>query len=620
LEKDPDHRLRDIGDVELLLEVVSDPTAANRSWVAWAIAASMLLILAVTIFAVSRKPGPPAPALARFEIPFPEDVTFGPPAFSISPDGRQLAFVAAGSDGVRRVWIRKLDALKAKEIPGSESTRTGFRHVPIWSPDSRYIAFDGGGKLKKVDLFNGLVQTLCDVNGFIAGGSWNREGVIIFGIDSAGHGLMRVSSDGGKPSEVTKGFYPAHEIFPTFLPDGRHFLFMRADTSAEGIYSGSIDLSPQQQPADRVIESDSGAFYVDGHIVFTRNETVLAQRFDTEGMRALGQAMPIAEDVGAAARVGLISVSPDAILYMNYGRNRQFTWFDRQGKIQGIVPRHGELAKWVPNLYVTNLSISPDGKKVVFTRGTRRRESATWVVDLETGVGVQLSFIPGIEEHPIWSPDGTRVAYTNIAAGVGHAYYKSSKGDGKEEPMLPSERRAWIMDWSAGDLALFRGDWTVVRDSRTAEVWVERLRGANSDRVVLRDDEYRFPVISPDQKWIAYVSDESGKDEIYVAPLSTSSQLHGKWKVSSDGGTRVHWRRDGKELFYSTVSGTIMSVDISADSVFASGPPRALFRTETDPAGWDVSPDGQRFLIAIPDQTPINPFIVLLNWRNLLQQ
>jgi hypothetical protein len=283
LQKNPDHRLRDIGDAPLLLEDVPRTISTRRPWFAWASSVVLLAVVAPLAFVHFRETSPAPADPVRFEVQLPGATD--PPSFAISPDGRRLAFVATGTDGLKRLWIRALNAIQANPIPGSETSRSGIRHVPFWSPDSRYVAFDAGGKLKKVDVVTGSVHTVCSVPGDIAGGSWNKHDVIIFGIDAPGHGIMRVSAASGEPEVVIGNADSARPgvrfLFPTFLPDGKHFLYRR-NGPPDGIYVGSLEAKPQQQADTPLVRSDAGFFsYVSlpnsrpGQLLFTREGTLL---------------------------------------------------------------------------------------------------------------------------------------------------------------------------------------------------------------------------------------------------------------------------------------------------------------------------------------------------------
>ena len=634
LQKSPDDRLSDIRDTRLLLE--DKPHGlSNRTLLAWTAAVLLLTALATIAFVHFRERSPVPPAPIRFEVQL-RGMT-NSPSFSISPDGRRLVFVATGSDGARRLWIRALDSIEARPLAGSETIRRGIRNVPFWSPDGRYVAFDAGGKLKKIDIFSSVVQTLCDVPANIAGGSWNNDGVIIFGVDEPGYGLMRVPAAGGVPSQVTNALTdPAQgavrHLFPVLLPDGKHFLY-RQNGSSDGIYAGSLDAKPEEQPATLLLQSDNTVFsYLGnldsgpGQLLFMRDGILLAQAFDAERLQPAGEAVPIVDNVDDASGdrdvpSSLFSVSRNNVLvYTNgSGRSLQLSWFDRQGN---VLQHLGQSAQ--------SVALSPDGTKIAFSRVINPpRDGAIWLMDVVSGLNSQLTFISGLELYPIWSADATRIAFTFFpgdASGYS-GYQKLSNGAGNEEPLIKSKPTV-PSDWSRDGNLLY---W--VRDPKTkSDLWVLPAGSGRAFPVVATESNELYGKFSPDGRSVAYVSDESGKEEIYVVPFAVASDGHvlsseGKRRVSTNGGVGVHWRRDGNELFYLSPDGTIMAVDVrngvlsGVDSapVFRYGSPQRLFRTATtNPFAWDVAPDGQRFLISAEVGSPA-PTVVVLNWRSLLK-
>jgi Tol biopolymer transport system component/predicted Ser/Thr protein kinase len=622
LQKDPDDRLHDIADAVLLLEDTLPPATANRPWFAWSAAAVLLLSLSLLAFVHFREisPAPGQPARFAVQVPGLTD----PPAFAISPDGRKLVFVAAGSDGVRRLWLRALDSLEAKPLPGSETTRSGTRNAPFWSPDNRYVAFDAGGRLKAVDVVNGSVRTICNVSGPIAGGSWNEAGVIIFGMDELGGGIMRVASDGGEPMPVTTAIselnhLPIRHHFPAFLPDEKHFLF-RHNGPPDGIYLASLDATPEQQ-AVRVLQSDPNYFtYASGdsrrgQILFTREGVLFAQPFDPEKRELIGEALPIVESTyGSDTEVtwAPFSVSNTGVLvHTAASPPRILSWVDRQGTVVE------DLRESAPN----GVALSPDSTKVVFSRQVGRNNHRIWLINLMTRQGNQLTFNPGREMFPIWSPDGSRIAFV-FFPGDGSGYnirQMVSNGTSVDEPLV-QELQTFPYDWWRDYLLYTR------RTPNTkADLWVRNTRTGKDYPVLTTAAEEVGGKISPDGKWIAYVSDETGRAEIWAVPFAVSSNGElvsgaGKRQISSNGGVSVRWRRDGKEIFYLSSGGMIMAVDVTPGSAFPFGTPHRLFQAPVGPWDWDVASDGKRFLMPVTGDASQASVITVLNWTSVLRK
>ena len=621
LQRNPDDRLRDIGDALLLQEQPLRALAARPAWLARSATAVLVAALSLLAFVHFRE-RPPVPGDAvRFEVQLPG--LTDAPAFAISPDGKNLAFVSIGSDGVKRMWVRALNSLEAKPLPGTETTRSGSRHVPFWSPNNQYIAFDAGGKLKVADILNGSVRTICNVSGPIIGGSWNNDGVIVFGVDELGRGIMRVSAAGGEPAPVTTALsslnhLPVRHIFPSFLPDGKHFLF-RHNGPPDGIYLASLAAPPEQQ-AERLVQSDPSYFaYVpgnfgEGRILFIREGTLFAQTLDPEPRQLDGDAVPIVENLSRTdtdvLSGALFSVSHNGVLvHTGPSRTRLLSWVDLKGK---VLENLGQFAQ--------NLAISPDARKVAFSRTAGPRNPVIWLMDLTTRQANPLTFTPGGKANPVWSPDGSRIAfvlYPRDGRGF-HIQQILSNGTAPDEPLVET-RQSFPNDWW-GDYLLY---YKRVPETR-ADLWVRDLRSGKDYPVVATAAEEMRGRFSPDGQSIAYVSDESGRNEIWITPFAVSpnGQLvkGSKRKISGNGGIDVRWRRDGKEIFYLSSEGMIMAVDVTPGSTFPYGTPHRLFATETGPFEWDVAPDGKRFLIPVtPDASPA-PVITIVNWPSLLSK
>ncbi len=635
LQKDPKQRLRDIGDARISLdEVLSgapDPALAGaplavaplwRRALPWAVAALLFVTLAPIAFIHFRgKPLAPAEPM-RFEISPPAGGTIG--LFELSPDGRQLAFSATSPGGVPDVWIRSLDSLEARSLAGSESTQLS---TFFWSPDSRYIAFGDGGRLRKIDVSGGAAETLCEISGVVLGGSWNRDGVIIFG--AANTGLMQVSANGGPASPLTtldasRG--DAFDGFPEFLPDGRHFLFHRASSKSlenNGTYVGSLDTRPEEQGSKRLLTSFYHTSYVpsssagSGQLLFIRDGALMAQSFDAQRLELSGEPVMVAGHVGIFRTSGFFSASTNGVLvYTTGGTGDTFqpTWFDRQGKVLGTV---GEPSDFV------SLSLSPDGRRAAVSR--LDSGVALWLLDFSRGTSERFTFGSATAADAIWSPDGNRIVFSSSSTSGVDLYQKLASGAGDEEPLLKSSETKVPTSWSRdGRFLLY-----TVQDPKTTKgaLWVLPLAGDKKPFPFLRSEFHNdYGRFSPNGRLVAYQSDESGRNEIYVRTFTPDSPTAapatgGKWLISTAGGAEPRWGEGGKELYYLAADGKLMAVEIATNQVFQPGVPKALFQTPLPPRSavresWDTTSDGKRFLVLAPVQSGAPaPYIVVLNWQ-----
>ncbi len=634
LQKDPKQRLRDIGEARIALDEVlagapepSAPITAPfwRRALPWAVAALTLIALAPPLAFLYFREHPTE--LVRFDIPVAQKMTqVG--GFALSPDGRQLAFVATGADGVARIWIRSMDSLAARSLSGPEP-RTSYPWV-FWSPDGRRLAFSAIGKLETVDLSSGTVQTLCDAPEIITGGSWNRDGTLIFGLDYGG--VMRVSANGGTASAVTVlDSSRTSDMFPSFLPDGRHFIYLRvsAKPGNSGIYVGSIDVAPGKQDSKRLLATDYDAEYVPssnaniGQLLFLTSEsTLMSEPFDAHRSKLSGEPVPVAQQVGNEAGVyGLFSASANGTLAYRTGGGgvTQLTWYDRQGKVLGAV---GE-----PDSY-NDLALSPDRSKAVVVRSdSQGKSSALWLFDFSRNTSTRFTFGSASVSQPIWSPDGKRVIFASNPSGRYDLYQKAANGATGEELLLKSTGDKLPTDMSRdGRFLLYQGPDLEKKD----DVWVLPLQGGKKPFPLMRTQFNEVDGhFSPDGRWVAYVSDESGNSEIYVRPFSSDSRAAeasgggGKWQVSYSGGGEPRWSADGKELYYLTLDWKVMEVDVTTGPSFQAGTPKLLFPAPHQSANFTgyYTIDGKRFLFLAPaQQSGQAPFTVVLNWQDMLKE
>jgi serine/threonine protein kinase len=622
--------LPQVGDMHLLRETASIPGQTHRPWLAWGAAALFLVALAA-LSLVHFRERPLVSAPVQFQISPSGKLPQGSP-FAVSPDGRHLAFAATGYDGIARLMIRDLDSLKVRTLPDSHpATVEPNGVVPpfFWSPDSRFIGFQSAGKLAKIEISGGPAQTLCDVQGTIVGGSWNRENLIVFA--DVPRGLMQVSAAGGVASPLTTIDPSRKEIvhvLPSFLPDGRHFLYQRASSSPEksGAYVGSINTNPEEQDSKRLMATTSAPVYVPSsgsdseQVLFVRQGTLMAQPFDSHRLEPSGEAVPIAEQVGSYLDYGFFSASTNGVLAYrsDAGQIYQITWLDQQGKVLATVAEPGRY---------NSVALSPDGRRVAVSRTNPASTPNwdVWLLDAGRNTSTRLTYEQVRATSPIWSADGSSVIFDSIRGDAVNLYLKLASGAGDERLLLKSDFEYKFATSSSRDGRFLL--YTVENPKTKSDLWVLSLKGDPKPIPFLSTEfNERSGQFSPDGHWVAYTSDESGSDEIYVREFSPGSaqgpsDAAGKWLISKGGGTDPRWRGDGKELFYVDSGGRLMSVDISAKPVFEAGAPKPLFQLPPGFIGGDVTADGGRFLIGVPvAQSASVPFTVVTNWQTTLKK
>jgi Tol biopolymer transport system component len=631
LAKDPDERFQSAHDLSLQLKWISEagsqagvaaPVAAHRrsrerfAWALIGIVAGVLIAAALAfVFARSYLNDQPMPNVARFIISLPpEVVNFA--EISPSPDGRLLAFVAVSKDGARQIWLRPLDGVVAQPLTGTDGAS-----YPFWSPDSRYLAFFEAGTLKKVAISGGIPQTLCSAAD-ARGGSWNSDGVIVFG--AGGAPLWKVSEVGGAPSPLTTLDRSLDEIgrgYPWFLPDGRHFLYgsLRSSFVAKvWLCVGSLDSNESKC----LLQADSPAVYAPpGDLLYMHGGTLMAQAFDAQRLVTTGDAVPIAESLqtfsggSPDARRQSFSVSENGILaYVSAGAPAQteLQWFDRSGKKLGTIGQ--------PAGYCCP-SLSPDGTRLAADVvdpqfGTRD----IWLFDLNRATASRFTFDPTDEVSPLWSSDGSQILFTSTQTGRREIYQKAASGLGDSQLVFASnDQQKSVDDWSSDARFVVYDD-----TGSPTNLWILPLFGDRKPSPFVQAAySAREAFFSPNGRYIAYTSNESGHFEIYV---QTFPDRTGRWQVSTSGGTHPRWRRDGKELFF--VSGQkLMAVDVNtAAPQFEAGIPKPLFEADFlsgtySPSIYAPTADGQRFLAVIPvAQQSISPVTVVTNWPAALKQ
>jgi len=626
LEKDPKRRLRDIGDAWRLLsrdgeraESVAIPahSRARFRWISWGVVALLLFALTALGFVHFRET-PPREQSLRYQIPSPG--TAVPQFPALSPDGHNLAFVA-NNGGPNQVWVRAMDTLDARALAGTDGAT-----YPFWSPDGAYVGFFTDGKLKKIAIAGGPPQTLCEATSG-RGGTWNRDGVILFSPGPASV-ISRVPAAGGTPVPVTKflgnGGSTEGNRFPAFLPDGVHFLYNAGSdkTDAAGVFWGSLN----GDGAVRIVPDVSNALYAPpaspgstGHLLFRREETLMALPFDPEGLKTAGDAFPVAEQVPTSGNngFGAFSVSENGILVYRSGgaatSGRELVWMDRTGKRLGTLGKPGDFM---------GIAVSPDEKTVALRIGTGS-QSDVWLEDMGRGVLSRFTFRSGISRNPVWSPDGSRLVFGFQSLGTysSEIYQRPAGGNGQEELLLHAGINGYPNDWSPD------GKWIVYSQTgqKTAlDLWLLPLNGDRKPVPYLQTpfDETgaRF---SPDGRWMAYQSNESGRFQVYVQTVPPSGA---KYQISSAGGSVPNWGRDGKELSYVSADQKLMAVPVKLGATVEAGTPLPLFPIPETATSFYYAPmrDGQRFLVNVAaggeTGATAQPITVVTNWQAVLKK
>ena len=618
LRKDPERRYQVVKDLLLDLEdlkqrpsELSVPAKRPLAHLGW-IAATALLLVATLALAIAYFQRAPVEVRAvRSSILPPEKSSFNftdtnAGSLSISPDGRRLTFVAPTAEGKNLLWVRSLDAVSAQALAGTEGA-----YYPFWSPDSRFIGFFAGGKLKKIEAAGGPTVTLSDAP-LARGGAWNRDGVIIFTPDSAG-ALQQVSAAGGVVSAVTKLDEARGELthrWPYFLPDGQHFLYLRRSITGSESETAIYVASLASKESKLLLRANSNVAYAEGYLLFLREGTLMAQAFDAKRLETVGDAFPIAVAVQSEPSMarGVFAVSENGVLAYQTGSARngsQLAWFDRNGKQLSLL---GDVADY------GQIQLSPDGKRLALTIvDPQNGNQDIWLYEVARGLRMRYTVDPADERSPVWSPDGSRIVFSSNRKAHFDLYQKSSRGVGNDEPLLESDLEKHPMSWSPdGQFLLYLS----VDPKTKADLWVLPLGGDRKPFPFLQTEFNEFNgQFSPDGRWIAYSSDESGGNQIYVVPFPGPG---GKQQISTSGGRQPKWRGDGKEIFYLAPDNKLMATEVSGQGTsLVVGAVRPLFEVHPYESGnvYDVATDGRRFLVnTAVEQKASAPITLVINW------
>jgi serine/threonine protein kinase/Tol biopolymer transport system component len=607
LEKDPKKRLRDLGDAWDLLDDASThsglPAHTRLTWILGFAAVALLIALSVVSFLYFNRRVAPE-GLLRYSIAAPEG-SGSIHSFAISPNGRTLA-IAATVNGKRQLWLRKLDALQAAPLPFTEDAT-----YPFWSPDSSSIGFFAQGHLKRVAATGGPAESLCPVPD-PRGGSWNRDGVIVF---SSSFGwrtpIQRIQAAGGTPADLTEA--QGDYTNPIFLPDGQHFLLVRRRGEETGIYVRSLDGKEMR----RILPDVSSVVYVApssrssdgvGRLLFVRDNALMAQPFDAGSAKLRAEASVVVKGVSLTANniYAPVTASETGVLVYDAeskGTVAHMDWFDRTGQMQGEIGTEGD----------GQPAISPDGKAVIFARGT-----ALWLRDLDRGTDRIVTSDNEMHGSPHWSPSRDRIVFGLYKNGIADLYQKRQPTlSSPEELLVTSAYSKAPMQLSNGFLVYQEFNPKTKRD-----IWflpVDASAAAKPQTFLQTPSDELFPQLSPDGRWMAYTSDISGRREVWVRAFPAADR---ETQISTEGGEQPRWRGDGKELFFEAGDGKLnaVSVNMQGDLFTASAPGRLfdmhLAQTENGAQfQYDVSADGNRFLIVTRGTADKAPLLsVIANW------
>jgi Tol biopolymer transport system component/predicted Ser/Thr protein kinase len=614
LAKAPEDRYASTHDLAIDLARIRDrsgdrtvpaPPAARagigrRELVAWAAVFALVVTVAALYFRGARDTAGPARTPVRYTIAAPPggdfDFTVGISPFAVSPDGSRLAFLATVDGQQRRAYLRSFDSVEARPLAGTEGA-TGL----FWSPDGTALGFFAGGKLKRLPVSGGDVTTICDARGG-SGASWSRDGVILYAA-SIDTGLSRVPAAGGTPAPVTEFDVALKEgghQWPAFLPDGRHYVFVSIGEK-RSVYLGALDSSERTV----LLTANWVAVAEPDWLFFVQQRNLMAQRIDLAAKRMVGRPVLVAEDVAATGPTTAVAVSArgDVVYWPTPGSRdiTQLTWVSREGKTLGIVG--------APDSYM-NVRLSPDGRQAAVDKFDA--PPSVWLVDLERGSSSRVTFGPWFDSTAVWAPDGRSLVFASARDSPPNLYVTSLGTNPAATRLFTSVIQSFPASWSRDGVIVF-----VAVDPKTSiDIWTIPASGGEPRPLIRTEFIESHPRVSPDGRWLAYVSTDSGRQEVYVTRFP---QAEGKWAASVGGGAYPMWRPDSSELYYRRPDGKLMAVTIGAGADFVPGKPQELFTPRADPSPlglatyYDVAADG-RFLVNMFVERKTVPATVILNW------
>ncbi len=625
LAKDPDERWQTAHDLRLQLQWIAEagskagvpaPVAArkrNRERLLAGVAALAVVCAVALGLAYWRSVQPRE--VVRAEIAAPENAHFnffgdnaGPPV--VSPDGQHIV-MSVMAEGRTRLYLRSLNNIALQPLAGTDNAR-----FPFWSPDSQWIAFFADQKLKKLSINGGAPIALADAPD-ARGGCWGKDDVILFAPRYRG-GISRVSANGGETREIAQPDNVKYTTYrwPQLLPDGKHFLFLGANHSNPasedtGIFFGSLD----GKDVRRVLHTVSNALFVAGYLLFLADNSLMAESFDASSGTPSGQPFSVADGVAFDAGVWrmVVSASSNGILLVQPGRTdvgQQLVWFDRSGKQLGTV---GERE------HIMQVQLSPDRSKAAAIIGDPL--GAVWIYDLQRNTRTRLTFLNGTVAGSAWSPDGKQIAFSinNSKSGRFQTYVQPADGSGTAKPVMPDPAQDQLVtDWSPDGKYLLYTEGAI----GSQKLWAAPVDGSGKPFLATADPGVTFDgQFSPNGKWLAYGIYEAGRSDVFVAPFPPTGA---KWQVSQNNGSRPRWRADGRELYYFPPGDNQLyatEVDGSGNS-FQIGRTQTLFRTNLNGLGWlfDVSKDGQKFLVQVAAEQSDRPLTLVVNWTEELKK
>jgi eukaryotic-like serine/threonine-protein kinase len=629
LAKDPADRFQSAHDVAMDLRWLADaaPTESakpspqfNKAWTAW-LAALLLAFIALAGFAGYRWAKSSEESVSvHAEISPPDKFSMdttgdagGMPV--LSPQGDKIAFVAHSGEA-KLLWVRSLSSDSAQQLDGT----AGASH-PFWSPDGRYVGFFAGSKLRKIAVTGGPVSTLADAPN-PRGGSWSANDVIVFAPDFQA-ALVKMSAQGGPAAPATvidKTKHSTHR-WPWFLPDGKHFIFLATshfggDSKQNGIYFGSVDSTETRL----VITADSAAQYASGYLLYRANTALVAQTFDPKNGNVSGSPNPLVnnlrDDVGVWRSI--FAVSQNGLMVYQTGSTdsakSRLVWFDRSGKaLADYNPQEATITDVRALLGVRDVRLSPDNRRVAFASGT-----GIWTLDLERKTKTRITFDQRVYQEPNWSPDGKMLVFTTLTAkGGGNVEIRSKAADGSgtEKPLLAEQNNYHSPAWSPDGkyLTYLWGD-----GEKMVSLWMVPIAGDAKPVAIVQPPSSQSNIysyrVSPDSHWVAYVSDESGQQEVYITSFPEEK---GKWRVSANGGAFPAWSGGGKELFFESITSDYFVCSVTRKgSEIEVGAPQRLFHASTPGIGipFDVSSDGKRLLVNRSDEEAQAPLQLVTYW------